>query len=106
MQPQPRFRTGALPSLHDQAWNLWRNSEPYHIRPADVLPGHIERAKAIIEEDSTAIMHEDAADIAEKWDDLIMEIGEHNGFDILSTPIIAFNPFEDRFMLVNTPPLP
>lgn len=103
MQPRTNFRTGTLPSLHDQAWNGWRNSQPFHINDAHTTPEQVATAKALIEEDSTAITEEDAADIAAKWDDLLREVLDENGHGMFDPVIAMFNPFEDRFTLVRVP---
>lgn len=103
MQPRTPFRTGSLPSLHQQAWNGWRNSQPYHIKDADTTPEQVATAKALIEEDSTAIMAQDASDIAQKWDDLLREVCDENGYGVFDPVIAMFNPFEDRFTLVRVP---
>ncbi len=103
MQPHTPFRTGAMPSLHDQAWNGWRNSQPLHLKDADATPEHIATAKALINEDSTAIMEDAAADIAAKWDELLNEVCEYNGHGVFDLIIAMFNPFEDRFTLVRVP---
>lgn len=100
MQPRTTFRTGTLPSLHDQAWNGWRNSQPNHFKDADATPEHIDTAKALIEEDSTCIMADDAADIASRWDTLFMEVCGYNGYGVFDPVMAVFNPFEARFTLV------
>ncbi len=92
-----------MPSLHDQAWNGWQNSRSQQPKDAKATPEHIAAAKAIITEDSTAITEPDAADIAAKWDSLLMEVAEYNGHGLFDMAIVLFNPFEDRFSIVTLP---
>ena len=97
-------------SLHDQAWNLWQNSLPQHRGPATATDDQLARAKALIDEDATAILFADAMDIHTRWDDLMEEIAESNGCPSYDTTapltLIAYHPFEHRFAIVAAPEPP
>lgn len=96
-------------SLHDQSWNLWQNSAPNHRGPAAVTEDQIARAKALIEEDATAILFADAEEIHQRWHDLMDEISLANGCDpadSVNLTLIAYDPFTHRFAIVAVPEPP